>query len=248
MLAAAAFPLLGDQVHVLDHDHRGLQRPGDRAGRGDPAERRAGQHHHGDAGHLAQQVADGVGLAGARRAVQQDAALEVLAAGPQPRHVPGHPDDLPLDPLQQVRRQDQLLAADLGTLQETQQLLVARAEDLTAEADHMPAEHVLLDGKPAYLVNDLPSLPDVRARRVHVDLGAGRPDQQRQPALPVRDQAKGALQARHGDPAGPGRQQVSGRAAHPRAAPLLVLNQIGQTGPRVEPGDPRKLVTPARLR
>jgi hypothetical protein len=51
---------------------------------------------------------------------QQHAALEVLAAGPQPRHVPGHPDDLPLDPLKQVRRQDHLLAADLGTLQEAQ--------------------------------------------------------------------------------------------------------------------------------
>ena len=35
MLAAAAVPLLGDQVHVLDHHHRGLQRPCDRAGRGD---------------------------------------------------------------------------------------------------------------------------------------------------------------------------------------------------------------------
>jgi hypothetical protein len=93
--------------------------------------------------------------------------LEVLAARPQPRHVPGHPDNLPLDPLEQVRRHDHLLAADLGTLQETQQLLAARAEDLTAEADHMPAEHVPLDGKLAYLVNDLPSLPDVRARRVH---------------------------------------------------------------------------------
>ena len=79
----------------------GCRTSGQPAGRANVIKRRAGQHHHGDAGHLAQQVADGVGLAGARRAVQQYAALEVLAAGPQPRHVPGHPDDLPLDPLEQ---------------------------------------------------------------------------------------------------------------------------------------------------
>ena len=66
--------------------------------------------------------------------------------------------------------------------------------------------------------------------------------------LPVRDQAQGTLQARQGDPARPGGQQLRGRAAHPHATPLLVLNQIGKTGPRVKPGEARKLVTAARPR
>jgi len=175
-------------------------------------------------------------------AVQQDAALEMLAAGAQQRRVPAHPDDLPLDPLEQVRREDYLLAADLRTIQEPQHLLAARAEDLIAEGDHMPAEHVLLDAEPPYLLNDLPRPTGIRARRLHADVRAGGLDQQGQPALPVRDQAQGALQARQGDPARPGRQQISGRAAHPYATPLLVLNQIGQTGPRVKPGDARKLI------
>jgi hypothetical protein len=134
-----------------------------------------------------------VGLAGARRAVQQDPALEVLAAGAQPRYLAAHPDDLPLDPLKQVRRQDHLLAPDLGTLLEAQQFLAARAEDLSAEADHMPAEHVPLDAEPANVVNDLPGPPGIRAGRLHADLWAGRLDEQGQPPLPVRDQAQGAL-------------------------------------------------------
>ena len=248
VLAGAAVPLLGDQVHVLDHHHRGLQRPCDRAGRGDLPERRAGQHHHGDARQLAQQVADGVGLAGARRAVQQDTALEVLAARAQPRHVPGHPDDLPLDPLEQVRRQDHLLAADLRTPQETQQLLAARAEDLAAEADHVPAEHVPLDAQPPYFVDDLPCPLAVRARRLHADLRAGGLDQQGQRALPVRDQAQGTLQARQGGAVRSDGQQVSGRAAHAHVTPLLVLNQIRQTGSRVEPGNADQLGAPTRPR
>ena len=210
--------------------------------------RRAGQHDHGDAWHLAQQVADGVGLAGARRAVQQDAALEVLAARAQPRHVPGHPDDLTLDPLQQVRRQDHLVAADLGTRQETQQFLAAGAEDLTAEGNHLTAEHVPLEGEPPYLVNDLPRPPAVRAPRLHADLRAGGLDQQDQRALPVGDQAQGTLRARQGDPVRAGRQQIGGRAAHARAAPLLVLDQIGETRSMGEPGQARKFVTAARPR
>ena len=78
--------------------------------------------------------------------------------------------------------------------------------------------------------------------------GPGLSDTYVEDMLAVRDQAQGTLQARQGDPARPGRQQIRGRAAHPHPTPLLVLNQIGQTGPRVEPCDPRKLVTAARLR
>ncbi len=88
----------------------------------------------------------------------------------------------------------------------------------------MPAEHIPLDAEPPNLVNDLPRPISVRASRLHADLRAGTLNQQGQPALPVEDQAQGALQAGQGGSARPGRQQVSGRTAHPHVTPLVVLN------------------------
>jgi hypothetical protein len=108
-------------------------------------------------------------------------------------------------------------------------------EDVKLVEPHQPAEHVPFDAEPPYLVNDLPRPPGVSARHLHVDLRPGRLDQHGQPTLPVRDQAERTLQARQGDPSGPGRQQISSGAAHTHATPLLVLNQIGNTDPGWNP-------------
>ena len=161
MLARPGLALLGDQVDVLDHDDGGLQAVGDRAGLPDPAEGAAGEYDHRRLGQLAQQVADGMGLAGAGGAVQQDAAFEMLAAGQQAAGVPAHAEDLPLDVVEHVVGQNDLVAGDRRALEEAQRgrppaerLLRPRAEHLGADADHLAAEDAPLAGQRLDLAQD----------------------------------------------------------------------------------------------
>ena len=93
-LSAVVAALLGDQVDVLDDDHGRLERAGDGTGFADAVQGLPSEFHDGRPDQLTDQVAHRMGLAHARRAVEEDAALEVLARGPQPRAVAGHPDDL----------------------------------------------------------------------------------------------------------------------------------------------------------
>ena len=100
-----------DQVDVLQHDHRGLERARERAGRRDGGERLAREEHDGPLGHQPGQVHDRHRLAGARRAVEEQAALDVAARGPQAVAVLGEPRGVALDALERDVRQDDLARA-----------------------------------------------------------------------------------------------------------------------------------------
>jgi hypothetical protein len=125
----------------------GLQRAGDRAGLPDPAQSPAGYHDHRHLRQLAEKVAHGVCLAGARCAVQQHAALEMLTAGQQTAGVLSDPEHLPLDVLKYVVGQHDLVAADRGAFEEVHRHLAAQAEHLGPEADHLAAEDAPLAGQ-----------------------------------------------------------------------------------------------------
>ena len=106
--------VLRDQVDVLEDHDGGLQVARQLGDRADRDQRAAGEHQPGVAGHLAEQVAGRVRLAGARRAVEQQAALEVLARGEQRRPVRGDPEGVPLHPGQHGLRQHHVVAASAG--------------------------------------------------------------------------------------------------------------------------------------
>src|SRR5580693_3364733 len=102
-----------------------------------------------------------MGLSGAGGAVQQDAAFEMLAAGQQAAGVPAHAEDLPLDVVEYVVGQNDLVAGDSRALEEAQRgrppaerLLRPRAEHLGADADHLAAEDTPLAGQRLDLVQD----------------------------------------------------------------------------------------------
>ena len=108
----------------------GVEQAGQLAGRLDRPHAAAGQQQHGAAGHLRGQVHRRERLAGAGRAVQQDAALEVPAGRAQPLGVAAEAERVPLDPPQQRLGQDDLVAADAGQ---------------GVEVDGQPAVAVLLE-------------------------------------------------------------------------------------------------------
>ena len=252
MRAFAELPLLGDEVHVFHHDHRRLQRPRHRAGLGDQAQRLPREQHHRDPGQLTEQVADRVGLAGAGRAVQQDASLEVLAAGEQPAGVPGDPEHLPLDAVKYVRWQDHLLAGDLWPGLKAQQGAAVILEHLAAELDDVAAEHVMGDAHAPDVIDGPLGPPGAVGHRLDGDALprtplVGAPDQQHDRALGIGDQVERALHAGERDPARPGGQRVRGNAAQAQTRlPGAGLDQIGQPEhAMVEAGEPRDLMLAA---
>jgi len=99
-------PVVGDEVAVLQDDDGRLVRAGD-LGRGlDVLERTTAQQDRGGAGTGAEEVAHGVGLARAGRAVEQDAAFEVLPVGTQPLALLRDAEDVVADPVQEPDGKD----------------------------------------------------------------------------------------------------------------------------------------------
>jgi hypothetical protein len=251
--ARVRYPLLGDQVHVLDHDDRRLQRPRHRAGLPDHPQRVPGQHHDRGLRHVAHQVADRVRLAGARGAVQQHAALEVLPAGPQPARVLLHAEHLPFDPVQQIWRQHHVVAADPRAVEEAQQRAPAVPEHVAAVGDHLAAVDVALDGELADLAQDPLRVLGVPRGHLERDLFhraalIGTAQQQRVPAIALGDQVQTAPDAGPGLPARAGRQGDGGHVPDAETGVVPArLGQLGQAEHRVlEAGDADQLVLPAR--
>ena len=137
--------MLGHQIAILEHDDGRLRGPGQGGGLVQQVERPAGEQHRGGAGGLAQEVPDQMRLAGARRTVEQHAALEMLtrtaqclASLPHPHHMPGDALDYPF-------RQHDLVGADLRSAEEPQSgagLVVVEVVD--GEGDHLAAEQAEL--------------------------------------------------------------------------------------------------------
>jgi hypothetical protein len=72
-------PVGGDEIDILQHHHGRLQATGERGGLVDETDGPAGQQDDRAAGQTPGQVPDGVRLARSGRAVQEQAALEMLA-------------------------------------------------------------------------------------------------------------------------------------------------------------------------
>ncbi len=186
--------------------------------------------------------------------MQQHPALEVLAAGEQPVRVPLHAEDLALDPVEQLRSEHHVLARDPGAVEEVQQDPTAVAEHLAAEGDHLPAEHVALDGELADLGDDLLGVRGVTRGHLEADLGERvgvlrGAQQHRQPRVAVADQVDAALDAGVGAAAGPGGHGGRGDVPPAELGPVPArLHQVGQPERvMVEPRDADQLVLPAGL-
>jgi hypothetical protein len=110
--------LAGHQVDVLEDDGGGRELARDADGLLDEAQTAAREQDGGAPGHRAQQVGHRQRLAGARRAVEQDAALEVTSGRAQPLGLAGHADRLALEALERAVGQDHRVAGDLGDVVE----------------------------------------------------------------------------------------------------------------------------------
>nr|WP_262380026.1 hypothetical protein [Nonomuraea sp. PA05] len=144
--SAGKAALVRDQVDVLHHDDGRLQPSGQGGGVGDEAQRGAGHDHDGHARHVAHQVAHRVGLARAGRAVQQQAALEVLAAGQQRLGVPADARHVPFDGVEHPLRQDHLCGAERGAGQERHQTVAPMLGE--PEREDLAAQHVVAAHQP----------------------------------------------------------------------------------------------------
>src|SRR5262249_27808857 len=160
----------GNEVHVLDDDHGRLQGPGNRARRRDHVERSAGEQHDGHARQPAEKVPDRVGLASPWRAVQQDAAPQMLAARDQAGSMPCNTETLTLDPCEQVWGQDDLLPLDTRALDEAEQCATVMAKNLVTEGDHVSPENVVHQAQPPDLVDHLACAARARACYFEVDV------------------------------------------------------------------------------
>nr|WP_254185476.1 hypothetical protein [Nocardioides panacis] len=234
VLAGIPAPVLRDQVDVLDHDHRRLQGPGDRAGRADQMQGGPGELDDRDARELADEVAHRVRLADAGRPVQEQPPLEVLAGGQQPLAVLRDADHLAADRGQRLRRQDHVAAAQARPAVEPQRR-VAVPEQVVAEGDHLPTEHVVHQRQPADLRGGRRRHARPVRDHVHLDLTApavrvGGQHHHREPGVAVEDEVDpGAHRLLH-LPVGAGRETGPGDVARGRAVPEgLPLQQVPQT-------------------
>ena len=128
--------VLGNEVAVLQHDDGRLVRPGDLSGGRHEAHLRPGEEHDGGPRYGPDEVPDGVGLTGAGRPVEQDAALEVLALAPQLLAVLGEPDDVRAHLVERAVGQDHPIGGQVRSTDErdaAQRVLVG----VPAEGDHL---------------------------------------------------------------------------------------------------------------
>src|SRR6266536_2534956 len=210
--------LLGDQVDVLQHHHRRLQQPRHRAGPRDQPHLAAGQQHHRPVAHPASQVHGGERLAGARPAVQQDAAAQVATGGEQPLAMGRKADGVALHPLQHAAREHDVLPGHLGQGVEPD---LERPEVLLRQRDHPAPVDAALLHPDADLGEEAARLVTVGRHHLHPGLGLdaalGRPaDQHGQAPRAVADQQQPELQAGHHPVAVQGDVDVLHRADHRR--------------------------------
>ena len=107
--------VLGDQVDVLEDDDRRLVGAGDLGRLRDVRHLGAGEQDDRGVRTRTDQVPDRVGLAGAGRAVEQDAALEVLAAPAELVAVRGELDDVAAHLGERALREDDPVGGQVGT-------------------------------------------------------------------------------------------------------------------------------------
>ncbi len=145
---------LGDEVAVLQDDQRRLEHPGQGAGGPDGVDARPGQHDDRELGEVREEIPEGVGLAGAGRAVQQQSAPQVLTGRAQAGTAPGHAHDLSLHALQQPVGEHDVVAGQSGPAVEAErseavaELRALEGEDLAPEDVEFAHEGVDLGEQP----------------------------------------------------------------------------------------------------
>lgn len=149
--------------------------------------------------------------------MQQDSALEVLAARPQPPGVPGDAEHLPFDGLKHAVRQDHICTADGRPVKERHRHLVAEAEHLRAEGDHLAAEHAALADQPPDLIKGAHDPAGIGPGDIEDRLGKramlARVHQKREPGTVVIGKVEAVLHAAARHVAGSGRQRGRRHAA-----------------------------------
>ena len=131
--------MLRDQVDILEDDDRRLQVPRELGHRPDHVQCAAREHEAGVARHLPDEIAGGVGLARARRPVQEQAALEVLPGAEQGVPMRGDAQRVPFHPGQHRLREHDVVA---GGLRDRAELQREPTHGGHADLKHMAAKHV----------------------------------------------------------------------------------------------------------
>ena len=149
-----------------------MQLPGGLRRLPDEPQRRALEDERRRVRRLRQEVAHRVRLPGPRRAVEQDAARQVLAGGPQVRRVLRHPQHRAADPLEAPHRQDDVLRRERGALVEDEAgLPVRRVHAGHREAHDLPAQTGITHDRGVECGQHAPG--QCRIRGEHLDLHAG---------------------------------------------------------------------------
>ena len=169
--------------------------------------------------------------------------------------MPGHPEHLLLDAVQQVVREDDLTAVNSRAAQEAQRRGAARAEHLPAEGDHLSPVHVVLDGQLLHLIKEVRGAFLAAPGHLQADLAramvAGSTQQHRQPRAGVVNQVQAASHAGAGPPRRARRDRGERDAADPEVRDTGVqparLGQVTEPERRMaESRDPGQLVLSAR--
>jgi hypothetical protein len=163
----------------------------------------AGQHQDGMVPGLAHDVAHGEGFAVARRPVQQQAPLDVLAAGAEPFAVVGDGQHLAFHQLQSLLRQDQLVAGQPRPRQEHDRPQPHMAHVGLSEREHLLAEDVALDHQAADLGQQgsgpfLVRGEDLQRHRLLRAVFAGAAHEPHKPRVPVVDEEQAELHTGQG--------------------------------------------------
>ena len=209
-VAAVMVALLRDQVDVLDHDHGGLERPGDRTGLLDRPQGVARELDDRRVRQLTQEIADGVRLADPRWAIEQQPTLEMLSRRAQPIPVAGHADHLATYVLEGVGGQDQCAGVHSGSVVEAEER-AALPEHRSAEGDNVTPIDVVFQGQAPKPFGDLggetrPGRHRLDGDSHHVALGIRPAIEERDPILALRHQKDGSAQTFGGLPGRAGRQ------------------------------------------
>ena len=194
-------------------------------------QRGTGQLDHRQLRGVGQQVADGVRLAGPRRSVEEQTALEVLSAGQQRGSMPSHSDDLALHRVQHARREHQRRTVKLRSAVEVEQRL-SRVEDLAAERQDLATEHVVFqcrrpDGCPHGGRTTGLGADDLQRDSLVHPVGLRATEEQGDASLAVMDQVERARDARPHRPVGTTRD-VHRRDMARSGTPGLVMRRRGQ--------------------
>ncbi|GAA1968400.1 hypothetical protein GCM10009798_31130 [Nocardioides panacihumi] len=176
-----------------------------------------------------------MGLADARRPVEQQTALEMLAGRPQPLAVAGDADDLAAQVGERGLGQDEVRVRQVRALVEPEQR-VSLAEHAAPEGHHLAPVDVELDRELTQPVGRLASCPlpgrdDLESDALLAALRVGTAHEQHESLLALGDQDDGRSQTLAGRAPGSARQADPGDVPGPNAVKVerVGVEQVGES-------------------